>query len=512
MLQATVRDITERKKAHASEERYRRLFESAKDGILILDAETGMLVDANPFITDLLGYSHAECLGKYIWDIGFLKNVVANKAKFLELQQQDYVRYEDLPLETAQGQTIHVEFVSNVYLVGSTRVIQCNIRDITRRKQAEDKNLRLGQLYRTISRCNEVLVRAQDELSLAHEMCRVLTEEGHFRISWVGYAEQGADKRIQMLAASGGEKEVFESLNPTWADEKQGQGAAGAAIRAGQVVICHDIRSDAQYEAEQEQALRLGYLTVVAIPLQLDQHVLGVLVVYGEQANLFSEDIVSLLSELAGDLAFGIGNLRSKAERMGILEKLEHSLDHAVTAIAATVEMRDPYTAGHQRRVAKLATAIASEMGLPDNQIQGLHMACVVHDIGKIHVPAEILSSPAKLSDAEYEILKTHPQAGWEILKGIDFPWPVAEMVYQHHEKLDGSGYPRGLKGEEILLEARILTVADVVEAMTSHRPYRPGFGVFPALQEISRNKGKLYDVAAVEACLRVFMEKNYEW
>jgi len=139
-------------------------------------------------------------------------------------------------------------------------------------------------------------------------------------------------------------------------------------------------------------------------------------------------------------------------------------------------------------------------------------MAGVVHDIGKIHVPAEILSSPAKLSNAEFEIIKTHPLAGYEILKVIDFPWPVAEIVYQHHEKLDGSGYPRGLKGEEILLEARILTVADVVEAMTSHRPYRPGFGVFPALQEISRNKGKFYDAAAVEACLRIFMEQNFAW
>ena len=173
--------------------------------------------------------------------------------------------------------------------------------------------------------------------------------------------------------------------------------------------------------------------------------------------------------------------------------------------------MRDPYTAGHQRRVARLATAIAAEMGLEESRVQGLHMAGVVHDIGKIHVPAEILSSPAKLSNAEFEIIKTHPQTGYEILKGIDFPWPVAEIVWQHHEKLDGSGYPRGLKDEEILLEARILTVADVVEAMASHRPYRPGFGIFPSLQEISRNKGKLYDEQVVEACQRLFMEKGFE-
>lgn len=138
-------------------------------------------------------------------------------------------------------------------------------------------------------------------------------------------------------------------------------------------------------------------------------------------------------------------------------------------------------------------------------------MACVVHDIGKIHVPAEILANPGKLTNAEFDIIKTHCLAGYEVLKEIDFAWPVAEIVYQHHEKLDGSGYPRGLKGDEILLEARILTVADVVEAMWSHRPYRPGFGIFPALQEISRNKGKLFDPRAVEACIRVFMEQSYE-
>jgi PAS domain S-box-containing protein/putative nucleotidyltransferase with HDIG domain len=505
------RDITERKRAHASEERFRRLFESSKDGILILDAETGMLLDANPFITELLGYARADCIGKHFWDLGFLKNVETNKDKFLGLQQQEYMRYEDITLETAQGQMIHVEFISNVYLVDNARVIQCNIRDITRRKLAEDKNLRLGQMYRTIHRCNETLVRATDELELAREMCRVLTEEGGIRMAWVGYAEQGADKRILPVAAAGIEEGAIGSLNPTWADEGQGKGPVGEAIRTGKASVCPDIRSDAQCEHELEQAARRGYLTVAAIPLKFDQDGLGVLVVYGAQANEFPEDIISLLEELAGDLAFGISNLRSRVDRLGILEKLEHSLDHAVTAIAATVEMRDPYTAGHQRRVAKLATAIATEMKLSADQVQGLHMACVVHDIGKIHVPAEILSSPAKLTDAEFDILKTHPKVGWDILKGIDFPWPVAEMVYQHHEKLDGSGFPRGLKGDEILLEARILTVADVVEAMSSHRPYRPGFGIFPALQEISRNKGKLYDAAVVEACLRVFMEKNYE-
>ncbi len=337
-----VRDITERNRAHASEERYRRLFESAKDGILILDAETGMVVDANPFITELLGYSLEDCLWKHIWDLGFLKNVAANKEKFLELQQQDYVRYEDLPLETAEGRTVHVEFVSNVYLVDNTRVIQCNIRDITRRWLAEENSLRIGQMYRTISRCNETLVRASDEPGLAHEMCRVLTEEGSFRMAWVGYAELGMDKHIRMVAAGGIGEGLFDDLNLTWADEEYGQGIVGTAIRTGQTVVCHDIRNDAQHVSEQGLALQQGYLTIVAIPLKLGPHGSGILVVYGAQANEFTEEIICLLTELADDLAFGICNLRSKAERMSILEKLEHIAHYdALTALPNRVLLAD---------------------------------------------------------------------------------------------------------------------------------------------------------------------------
>src|SRR5512141_2465621 len=164
--------------------------------------------------------------------------------------------------------------------------------------------------------------------------------------------------------------------------------------------------------------------------------------------------------------------------------KLRSSLIESISAIAATVEMRDPYTAGHQRRVAKLASAIAREIGLPENQIEGLYLASVVHDVGKIRIPAEVLSNPGKLSNIEFSLIKLHPQAGYDILKEVDFPWPIAQFVLQHHERLDGSGYPQGLKGDAILLEARIISVADVIEAMASHRPYRPALGIDAALQE----------------------------
>ena len=191
--------------------------------------------------------------------------------------------------------------------------------------------------------------------------------------------------------------------------------------------------------------------------------------------------------------------------------QLLNCFDKTITALASMVELREHFTTGHQQHVAKLAVAIAAELGLSNDQIQGLHIAGVVHDIGKIHVPSEILSKPGRLTEAEFEIIKTHAKAGWEILKNIDFPWPVAEIVYQHHEKMDGSGYPRQLKAEEILIEARILTVSDVVEGMMSHRPYRPGYGILPALQEISLQKDHYYDSQVVEACIFLFMEKNFE-
>lgn len=190
-------------------------------------------------------------------------------------------------------------------------------------------------------------------------------------------------------------------------------------------------------------------------------------------------------------------------------DELRASMLAFVTAIASTVEMRDPYTAGHQRRTAQLASAIARQLQLPDNQIEGLNLAGVMHDIGKIRIPAEILCKPGRLDALEFALIKLHPETGYEILKPIDFPWPIARTVLEHHERLDGTGYPHGLKGDEILLEAKILAVADVVEAMISHRPYRAGLGVDAAVNEISQHRGTLYEPSVVDACLLLLHEQG---
>ncbi|MBI4766189.1 MAG: PAS domain S-box protein [Deltaproteobacteria bacterium] len=228
---------------------------------------------------------------------------------------------------------------------------------------------------------------------------------------------------------------------------------------------------------------------------------------------------LSLARWTAGNETFYSGLIRDISERKRAeeaekksFEQLRKALVATVRAIATVVESRDPYTAGHQRRVAELARSIASEMRLSKDQIDGLRLASLVHDIGKISVPAEILTKPTKLTEIEFDLIKIHAQSGYDILKNIEFPWPIARIVHEHHERINGSGYPNSLTEDEILLESRILMVADVVEAIASHRPYRPANGIEKALEEISKNKGILYDPDVVDACLILFSEKGYSF
>jgi PAS domain S-box-containing protein/putative nucleotidyltransferase with HDIG domain len=202
----------------------------------------------------------------------------------------------------------------------------------------------------------------------------------------------------------------------------------------------------------------------------------------------------------------------AEAELQKNVVKLRKAMSGIIRAMGTIVEARDPYTAGHQNRVAWLATSIAREMKLSENETEAIHMAAAIHDIGKIYVPAEILSKPGKISEIERSIIRTHPQVGYDILKAIEFPWPIADIVLQHHERMDGSGYPRGLKDGDIRIEARIIALADVVESMSSHRPYRPRLGIHKALEEIRLHNGGLYDSDVVDACLRLFKEKGYRF
>jgi HD-GYP domain-containing protein (c-di-GMP phosphodiesterase class II) len=205
-------------------------------------------------------------------------------------------------------------------------------------------------------------------------------------------------------------------------------------------------------------------------------------------------------------------NKRAEKDLHESFATLRKALDGIIQAVALTVEKRDPYTAGHQRRVADLARGIATKIGLSENQINGIRIAGSIHDLGKTCVPADILSKPGRLTEHEFGIIKAHPEVGYDILKNIEFPWPIAQTILQHHERLDGSGYPVGLKGKNIIVEARIVAVSDVVEAMSSHRPYRPALGIDMALDEIQKGRGTAYDPDAVDACISLFKTDHFKF
>lgn len=267
-----------------------------------------------------------------------------------------------------------------------------------------------------------------------------------------------------------------------------------------------------------EYLKKMGSKSFVCCPIVYEKDSLGVLVVDNiEKKREFTQTDVSLLMGIAPQIGISINNAllidqrkQNEEELKQSVNKLRKTMGGIIQAMALAVECRDPYTAGHQRRVADLARSIAQERGLSKDQIEAVRMAGIVHDLGKISIPAEILSKPTKLSPLEFGLIKVHPQTSYDILKDIEFPWPIAGIVLQHHERIDGSGYPAGLKDQEILPEAKVLMVADVVEAIASHRPYRPAYGLEVALEEISRNRGILYDPEVVDACLKLFKEKGF--
>lgn len=384
------------------------------------------------------------------------------------------------------------------------------------RKLNDAEFVRVHRALKVLSRCNHSIVRAVDEKELMQEICNIIIGVGGYRFAWVGFAEQNEEKSVRPVAQAGYENGYLYKANITYADTERGRGPTGTAIRTGTPCVVHDISTDPKYIPWRNEAMRHGYASAVSFPLKDRELVFGALNIYAKEPHAFDEEEMSLLAELADDLAYGIVALRTKIEREIATEELKRTVgklrkykEGIIQAMSLTIESRDPYTAGHQRRVASLSEAISKRLGADAEQQEGIRMAALVHDLGKISVPAEILSKPGKLNDFEFSLIKLHPKIGYDILNRFDFPdIPIADIVYQHHERLDGTGYPQGLKGAEILLEARIIGVADVVEAMASHRPYRPALGIETACDEIRRNKGILYDPLIADACLEIFADR----
>ena len=508
-----LRDITER---HEAEAQLRAISGAAMDAVLLIDNQ-GRLAFWNAAAERMLGYSEAEALGQDMHALlapaRYQAAFLAGFAGFRDSGQGAMVgRTVELAARRKDGLEVPVELsLAGVLLAGQWNAVGI-LRDISARRAQERALARVNRALKTLSACNSVVVHSASEEQLLQAMCNAVVQAGGYQLAWIGVAEADPARSVRPLAWAGPAEDYVRELDLSWADNERGRGPVGRCLRGGQPETVRDIESDASMALWRERALRLGCKSLLALPLRGAAGVFGVLAIYAGEPDAFDADELALLTEMAGDLSYGIQALRTQIAHAQGLLRLERGMAGTVQALAGTVEARDPYTAGHQRRVAAIATAIARELGLAEPLVRGLELAAIIHDIGKINVPAEILAKPGKLTAVEFELIKTHAEAGYQILKDIEFPWPVAEMVRQHHERLDGSGYPQGLKAGEMLPEAKILAVADVVEAMSSDRPYRPGKGVEAALEEIRRGRGSLFDPDAVDACLRLFQQRGFEF
>jgi PAS domain S-box-containing protein len=725
-----IEDITELKQLESllidSEEQYRRLFETASDGIILLEKREGKITQANPATEKLLGYTEKESIGNKLQNIGVVLDTSDFQTTMRNLNKSGIINYRNVKVETKSGQHIDTE----IYLVDRAKLVQCNIRDVTGRKQTQealresekkyrlvvdnmadvvaviDMNLRFTYVSPSITRLRGYTVEEAMAQTLEQTMtpeslqivAKVFEEEikleasgtadpGRSRIleleeyrkdgsnvwieNHVSFLRDEAQKPVGIISYSHditdrkrAEEELKESekkyrlladhvndvifvldmnLNYTYVspsmktlrgykpeeimeqqtsfDASLTPSSRDLAIRTlsevmeieksehkdinvsrtleleirrkdGTIVwtevnvsfirdenqqpvgilgVIRDIterKRAGEVLREREEQYRLvienakeaiiitqdmkvvflnhaamnmaGYSKEIStlksftdfihpddLKMVVDYHIKRLkgeevppvysFRVIGQDGTVIWCEINAAVIQWKGKPAT-LNFLNNVTERKRAEEELKQTLESLRKAVGATIqvmvsaiEMRDPYTSGHQLRAANLACAIATEMGLPQDKIEGIRMAGSIHDIGKLSIPAEILSKPTRLTDIEFSLIKEHSRIGYEMLKDVESPWPLAQIVYQHHERMDGSGYPRNLKGDEIIMEARIMAVADVVEAMASHRPYRPGLGIDAALMEIEKNKGIFYDNTVADACLKLFREKSYK-
>jgi len=398
--------------------------------------------------------------------------------------------------------------------------------ELARRQEAEEALRRHAQRLETLREIDVAILEARSPESVAEIALESLQS-----------IVLCAQTSVASFDLSSGQATILAARN-----EGQGLMKAGDVLpieylgvidelAAGSVRVIDDVAAVVERSEKQERLLEAGIRSYIVVPLRARDELIGSLNIGFSSPHETPKDTVQAATELANQLAIALEQAQllqdverhaaalernveelseAKAELEASYNSLSRALSQTVEALAAAAEVRDPYTAGHQRRVTELAVAIAEALGLEEERIEGLRVAGLMHDIGKLAIPAELLSKPSRLTEAEYGLIKSHPHTARAILGAVEFPWPVPDIVIQHHERLDGSGYPDGLKGDEILLEARILAVADVVEAMSSHRPYRPALGIEEAMAEIRDGAGVRFDAAVVEACVELFESGSF--
>ena len=459
-IQLIALDITDKKKEEmelaTGAIRRQFLIEKSRDGILIMDTK-GRVVETNLRAAEMLGYSQEEflLLTVFDWDLESTKEKLQ---RVLDGANEKGEIFETIHTRK-DGSKLDVEVSANgTYFMGQ-KLIFCVVRDITERKKAEKE-------------LADELLRRRLLIEYSRDGIVVIDKNGKVRESNLRFSEMLGYKPQEIMKLHVWDWEFLFSQEEL-------------------LKKLHDVDETGEHFETQHK--------------RKDGSVYGVEI--SSNGAIFGEE--KLVFCVCRDIT---KRKKAQAELEETLNNLRKSIETTIDALARAIEMRDPYTAGHQKRVADLAGAIGMEMDLPTNQIKGLQMAASIHDIGKISIPSEILTKSSRLTDLEYSIIKEHPRYGMEILRDVFSPWPLAEIVYQHHEKINGSGYPQGLKGDQILLEARILCVADVVEAMASHRPYRPSIGLKTALREIEDQKGILYDAQVVDICMKLFNENKFSF
>lgn len=354
------------------------------------------------------------------------------------------------------------------------------------------------QIMRLITEVNRLVRRSESEAQFLEQTVHALVTVGGFTLARFAIGHH-YEHRVDTIFAAGLTDYLYDGM-VSWSDEEEiGRGPAGTALRSGETQVANDLSAHPEFAPWRERAAAFGLASSISLPLTLGD-ARAVLAIYDRHPFAFDDLTVRGLEEMAREIEFGATHVRS-------LTQLEAALEGTISALARMTETRDPYTAGHQIGVGHLGVAIAQRLGL-DRQLTSLiRISGEVHDIGKISVPAEILTRPGRLSQLEFEMVKRHTVVGAEILRRASLPWPIADVALQHHERLDGSGYPAGLRGDAIILPARVIAVADVVEAMTQHRPYRPGLGVEAALAEVRAGAGTRFDADVVAACVAVFAD-----
>ncbi|MHB9075679.1 MAG: PocR ligand-binding domain-containing protein [Desulfobaccales bacterium] len=518
LILSVARDMTARRQTEdalrASEEKFRLLI-SNLPAVVFLGYADGTINLFDDQVEQLTGYAQEEFNSRRLkWvDLILKEDISRAKENFLLGLKTDKSYVREYRIKTRDDKTLWIQERSHIVCNPEGRILYINgvLFDVSERKRAEERIDDLNILLKTITEINEDLLRVKSEPQLFQDTCDRLSRIPYVRCAWIGLVRPDSFE-VTPVAWAGVEEGYLSTIKVRWDDSELGRGPTGDAIRAASPFVRKCIATDPSPNPWRQEALSRGYKSSITLPLIHEDEVIGILKVYSGVPDAFMEEEISFLNQVAGDIAVGIRSLRLAQGLAESLKRLQAMMQQTVETIAAILEMRDPYTAGHQQGATRLACAIAAEMGLDADRIAGLRVAGFLHDIGKIVVPAEILNRPGQLNQYEFNIIKTHSQVGCDILRNIDFPWPVAAIVLQHHERLDGSGYPAGLTGPDICLEARILALADVVEAMASHRPYRPSLGIGEALAEITKNKGTLYDPEVVEACITLFKEKGFKF